>query len=109
MLHARVAVETWALRSFRAVGPGRRVAQPRDHLAARPPRDGGDRPLAHLRLSADGRWHLYRRGALGDWWPVSLHDTGDGRDIYRSLAVVRDDRLRLFCPGPPREERHTRP
>jgi hypothetical protein len=110
MLHARVAVETWALRSFPGRSARADVWRNRVTIWLRDRRGtGGDRPLAHLRLSADGRWHLYRRGALGDWWPVSLHDTGDGRDIYRSLAVVRDDRLRLFCPGPPREERHTRP
>ena len=104
MLHARVAVETWAIRSY----PGRtaRADVWRNRVTIwleERRRPGGSRPLAHLRLAPDGRWHLYRRGPHGDWWPVPQRC--DGRDVYTALALVHNDPLRLFCPGAPREER----
>jgi len=106
MLHARVAVETWALRTYPGRAARADVWRNRVTVWLRDRRrPAGHRPLAHLRLGPDGRWHLYRRGALGDWWPVPLQDEGDGRDVYTALAFVRADRLRLFCPGAPREER----
>jgi hypothetical protein len=106
MLHARVAVETWALRSY----PGRPAHADiwRNRVTVwlrERRRPGGDLPLAHLRLAPDGTWHLYRRGVDEDWWPVAPDERQDRSDVYTFLAQVHRDQTGEFRPGPSRADR----
>lgn len=59
------------------------------------------RPLAHLRVTPDGRWHLYRKAVQGEWWPVRVKAQGGSRrgteiDLDACLEVLRLDPTGAF-------------
>lgn len=49
------------------------------------------RPLAHLRLTPGGRWHLYHKASQGEWWPVVVAGPREGQDMHRCLEAIRLD------------------
>lgn len=60
------------------------------------------RALAHLRLTGDGRWHLYRKAAQGEWWPVTVDGPRVHQDLDACLAAVCIDRTNVFWATAPR-------
>jgi hypothetical protein len=60
------------------------------------------RALAHLRLTEDGRWHLYRKAAQGEWWPVPVVGPRGEQDMHDCLEAIRIDVDRVFWTAPPR-------
>lgn len=53
------------------------------------------RPLMQLRLDGRRRWHLYRKAAQGEWWPVAVSSAGPDR-LGECLEVVRLDVAQEF-------------
>ncbi len=74
------------------------------HLVPGPDRRGDldRRPLAHLRLTGDGRWHLYRKASQGEWWPVIVNGRRGPQDMHHCLEAVRIDLEGRFWRTPPR-------
>lgn len=60
------------------------------------------RPLAHLRLTQDGRWHLYRKASKGEWWPVLVRGRRAPQDMHDCLEAIRLDPEGRFWHTPPR-------
>lgn len=60
------------------------------------------RPLAQLRLTGDGRWHLYRKAAQGEWWPVPVNGPRRGQDVADCLRAIRIDVGNQFWNTAPR-------
>ena len=62
-------------------------------------------PLMQLRRTTDGRWHLYRRAARGEWWPVTVRGRRRRQSLSACLDAVRVDPLNHFwgAAGPPRD------
>jgi hypothetical protein len=60
-------------------------------------------PLMQLRWTDGGRWHLYRRAAQGEWWPVVVRGRRRRQSLSACLDTVRVDPLRQFWGdgGPP--------
>ncbi len=54
------------------------------------------RPLCQLRLTPDGRWHLYRKAVLGEWWPVAVMGRRAEQGADSCLDAVRADVLGVF-------------
>lgn len=74
------------------------------HLVPGPDRLGDleRRPLAHLRLTADGRWHLYRKASQGEWWPVIVNGRRTAQDMHVCLDFVHLDPDGRFWRTQPR-------
>lgn len=53
-------------------------------------------PLLQVRRTPDGRWHLYRRAAQGEWWPVVLHGRRARQSLAACLNAVRLDAVGEF-------------
>lgn len=49
------------------------------------------RPLLQLRLTSGGRWHLFHRAALGEWWPVVIRGPRAAQTVDDCLAAVERD------------------
>lgn len=76
------------------------------HVVARARGDLDRRPLAHLRVTPDGRWHLYRKAVQGEWWPVRVKVHGEsGRgaeiDLDACLEALRLDPTGAFWGAEP--------
>ncbi len=94
-------IETWRRRHFpldaleverwRNRITVRRVAPAADR--AEPP---VVRPLMQLRRTGDGRWHLYRKAAQGEWWPVTVRGRRRRQSLSACLDAVRIDLLNQF-------------
>jgi hypothetical protein len=63
-------------------------------------RDVERRPLLHLRLTHDGRWHLYRRAAQGEWWPVVVRGPRHPQTLQHCLEAVELDAGNGFWSAP---------
>ena len=63
------------------------------------------RALCHLRLTPDGapdgRWHLYRKAAQGEWWPVVVQGRRAAQDLRHCLDAVRVDAVGQFWSSRP--------
>jgi len=58
-----------------------------------------------VRVTPDGRWHLFRRAAQGEWWPVVVRGRGRRQSLSACLDAVRVDELNMFwgSEGPPED------
>jgi len=54
------------------------------------------RPLCQLRVTPDGRWHLYRKAVQGEWWPVPVLGRRVDQNADSCLEAVRADVLGFF-------------
>lgn len=54
------------------------------------------RPLLQLRLTHEGRWHLYRRASAGEWWPVTVRGPRRPQGLTDCLDVVTADAANRF-------------
>jgi hypothetical protein len=74
------------------------------HLVPGPNRRGDldRRALAHLRLTPEGRWHLYRKAAQGEWWPVPVLGPRGEQDMHACLEAIRLDPGGAFWSTEPR-------
>lgn len=65
-------------------------------------------PLMQLRLTPDGRWHLFRRAVQGEWWPVVVRGRRRRQSLSACLDAVRVDPLHHFwgSGGPPHDLAH---
>jgi hypothetical protein len=70
------------------------VVPPADRQAA-PER----RPVLQLRWTPDGRWHLYRKAAQGEWWPVPVRGRRAPQDVIDCLDAARVDVANQFWTG----------
>lgn len=60
------------------------------------------RPMAQLRLTRDGRWHLYSKAAQGEWWPVVVKGRRGEQTVADCLEAVRNDGAgRFWTTHPP--------
>jgi hypothetical protein len=59
------------------------------------------RALAHLRLTPDGRWHLYRKETQGEWWPVVVVGPRAHQDMFSCLDALRVDADSAFWSAEP--------
>jgi len=66
-----------------------------------PRREPDRHPLCHLRRSDGGRWHLYRKAARGEWWPVVVVGRHGAQGLADCLDAVRADVNGAFW-SPPR-------
>jgi hypothetical protein len=57
------------------------------------------RPLLQLRLTHDGRWHLYHRAAHGEWWPVVVRGPREHQSVEDALSAVERDAGNRFWSG----------
>lgn len=59
--------------------------------------------VCQLRWTSGNRWHLYRRAAWGEWWPVVVRGRRRRQSLSACLDAVRVDLLNQFWgpPGPP--------
>lgn len=64
------------------------------------------RPVLQLRRTADDVWHLYRKAAQGEWWPVIVSGGARATSLQDCLDAVRLDVARQFWP--PRSPRPLR-
>lgn len=48
-------------------------------------------PLLQLRVTGRARWHLFRKAAHGEWWPVVVHGTGRDQSLADCLHAARVD------------------
>lgn len=64
--------------------------------------DADRRALAHLRLTPDGRWHLYHKAAQGEWWPVRVSGPRREQDVQDCLDAVAIDETGAFWGAQPR-------
>lgn len=93
--HADAAIEAWRQRYYPLetleweVWRNRitvwRVVPPADRRAG-----AERRPLLQLRWT-DARWHLYRRAAQGEWWPVPVNGPRRAQDVDACLDEVHRD------------------
>jgi hypothetical protein len=61
-------------------------------------------PLLQLRLTHEGRWHLYRKASRGEWWPVTVRGAGKHQSLEQCLEAVRNDPgNRFWTAGPAME------
>lgn len=108
MRRAEEVIETWRRRHFPldalevdrwrnrlTVAWLRTPSDPTEHLV--------HQPLMQLRRTEGGRWHLYRRAAQGEWWPVLVRGRRRRQSLSACLDVVRVDPLHQFWgnDGPP--------
>ncbi len=64
--------------------------------------DAAARPLFQLRVTDRGRWHLYRKAAQGEWWPVAVAGRRGAQDLAACLDAVRTDPANQFWTAAPR-------
>jgi hypothetical protein len=95
MLDAEAAVAAWQARHHPFESLTVEVWRNRltviRHVPAPDRRSVEDRPLLQLRLSSAGRWHLYRRAAHGEWWPVVARGPRRPQGVGDCLAAVEHD------------------
>lgn len=53
-------------------------------------------PVLQLRRTPDTSWHLYRKAAQGEWWPVIVSSPGSTTTLEACLNTVRLDIARQF-------------
>jgi hypothetical protein len=58
-------------------------------------------PLLQLRVTHEGRWHLYRRASRGEWWPVTVRGPGRQQTIEDCLEAARLDHGNRFWSARP--------
>jgi hypothetical protein len=58
--------------------------------------DVRQRPLLQLRCTAGGRWHLYRKAAQGEWWPVTVSGPRRPQRLEDCLNAARVDGGNVF-------------
>ena len=71
---------------WRAVAPDDRTGAPAEEA------------LLQLRRTPDGRWHLYRRAAQDEWWPVRVGRGRRGTTLAACLDAVLADPAGRFLP-----------
>jgi hypothetical protein len=54
------------------------------------------RPLLQLRLTHEGRWHLYHRASHGEWWPVVVNGPRQHQSVEDALEAVELDAANRF-------------
>jgi len=57
------------------------------------------RPLLQVRRTAGGRWHLYRRAAQGEWWPVTVGGRCAPQTLDDCLQAVHVNAAWQFWKG----------
>ena len=57
-------------------------------------------PILQLRRTADSGWHLYRKAAQGEWWPVIVSGSTVLTTLESCLDTVRLDIARQFWAPP---------
>lgn len=108
MSRALEVIETWRARHFPLDALRSEVWRNRVTVwwlrpSSDPTEDLVEQPLMQLRRTKDGRWHLYRRAAQGEWWPVAVRGRRRRQSLSACLDAVRVDLLHHFwgAQGPP--------
>jgi hypothetical protein len=104
--HADAALERWRARHYPfellhwEIWRNRvtvwRLLSPADRQAA-----ASSVPLLQLRVTHEGRWHLYRKASRGEWWPVSVRGPGRRQDLEDCLDAARVDPGNRFWSATP--------
>lgn len=104
MARALEIIETWRARHFPLDALRTQVWRNRVTVwwlrpSSDPTEDLVEDPLMQLRRTDDGRWHLYRRAAQGEWWPVTVRGRRRRQSLSACLDTVRIDPLHHFWGG----------
>jgi hypothetical protein len=109
--HADAALERWRARHYPLellhweIWRNRvtvwRILPPRDRHA-----EASRIPLLQLRVTHEGRWHLYRKASKGEWWPVTVCGAGRQQRLEDCLEAARIDPGNRFwsTPGIPLDD-----